>query len=307
MPGCFFCILERVRIYALFDFTGRQRMLFAALLALLLSGCSLVRTTAPVEPASREYKLLLDPARFGNARITASIDELDRLAAAAALSSGVAYEGSLREPARTRSVAFLDVPGKCTLRNNDLVLRLRSKGSKTTATLKYRTPSLSAITAAGNPLQEEARGDVEVDLKPPHESIYSQSLSKKIKPGSLETLGDLYALFPVTASLREAPDTRLAVVGLTPVREEVRGKVVLDLGSGRSMSLSLWYRAVNETRPVIAELSFKYAIWEQDRADEKRARRLFETLQQLEEWVSPLSMTKTAFIYAASPGFCEQP
>ena len=176
-----------------------------------------------------------------------------------------------------------------------------------TATLKYRTPQLSGIAAASNPLQEEAGNDVEVDLKPPHDSIYSQSLSAKIKPGELKTLGDLYALFPVTGSLREAPDTKLAVVGKTRIREQVRGKTLLDIGSSSSMSLSFWYHPNDKRRPVMAELSFRYETVKNDAENEARAQRLFEELQALDGWVSPHSMTKTAFIYAFSTGFCEQP
>lgn len=293
-------------IHLIGTFSSLQRLVLLAVVALLLSGCLQLRTTPPVEPASREYKLLLDPARFDKSGIEETLAELDRLAADAALQSGVAYEGSLRKTVRTRQVTFLDVPGKCTLRKNNLVLRLRSKGSKTTATLKYRTPHLSAIATANNPLQDNASGNIEVDLKPPHDSIYSQSLSKKVSPGEPEKLGDLYRLFPVTASLNELPDIRLAVVGKSPVREEVRGKVRLDLGSKSSMSLSLWYHPGNDTAPVIAELSFKYATGKSDASDQERARRLFEKLQQLEGWISPLSMTKTAFLYASSPGFCER-
>jgi hypothetical protein len=294
-------------ISAITGFSPTRRLLFLVPFMLLPAGCMLERASPSPEPASREYKLLLDPARFDKSGIEETLAELDRLAADAALQSGVTYEGSLRKPVRTRQVTFLDVPGNCTLRKNNLVLRLRSKDSKTTATLKYRTPHLSAIATANNPLQDNASGNIEVDLKPPHDSIYSQSLSKKVSPGELAKLGDLYRLFPVTASLNELPDTRLAVVGKSPVREEVRGKIRLDLGSKSSMSLSLWYRAANDTEPVIAELSFKYATGKSDASDQERARRLFEKLQQPEGWISPLSMTKTAFLYASSPGFCERP
>ncbi|MGD8265557.1 MAG: hypothetical protein PVH09_03270 [Chromatiales bacterium] len=281
-------------------------LLMTALLPVLLTGCQLLPSLSTPEPASREYKLLLELDRFDRSRMTTSINEIDRLAAVAALRSGVTYAGSLREPVRTREVAFLDVPGKCSLRQQGLVLRLRSKGSKTTATLKYRTPQLSGIAAASNPLQEEAGNAVEVDLKPPHDSIYSQSLSAKIKPGELKTLGDLYALFPVTGSLRKASDTKLAIVGKTRIREQVRGKALLDIGSSSSMSLSFWYHPNDKRRPVIAELSFRYETVNNDAENEARAQRLFEELQALDGWVSPLSMTKTAFLYSSSPDFCEE-
>ena len=280
------------------------RLLFVAVAMLLLSGCMQARSPAPVEPASREYKLLLDPLRFDRSRITASIGQLDRLAAAAAQKSGVAYEGSLRKSVRTREVAFLDVPGKCTLRKNDLVLRLRSKGSKTSVTLKYRTGK-TGLTDSRSP-GAGIESALEVDITPPHETVYSRSLSAKRGNNPLQNLGDLHALFPVTETLREVPDTRLAVVGKRPVHEEVRGKAGLDLGSGGSMSLSLWYRTEGDTRPMIAELSFKYATGKNMTADEARARMLFDELQQLEGWLSPSAMTKTAFLYASSPGFCEQ-
>ena len=282
-------------------------MLLLAVAALLLSGCSQVRTTSPVEPVSREYKLLLDPARFDNTRINATIGELDRLAREAALASGVAYEGSLVPFRATREVAFLDVPGQCSLRQRDLVLRLRSKKKKTTATLKYRTPLPAAIAGASNPWQQNASEiPVEVDITPPYDPVWSQSLSRKVRPGGLKNLRDLHALFPAASSLAETQETRLAIVGNSPIREEVRGKALLDLGSNGNMSLSLWYRADGDARPVIAELSFKYERGKQDTSDEKRARKLFEALQQLEGWISPRSMTKTAFIYASSTGFCEQ-
>jgi hypothetical protein len=131
-------------------------------------------------------------------------------------------------------------------------------------------------------------------------------LSVKIGSNALQNLGDLHALFLVTVALREVPGTRLAVIGETSIHEEVRGKTSLDLGSGGSMSLSLWYRADTDTRPVVAELSFKYATGKNIAADEQRARMLFNELQTLEGWLSPLAMTKTAFVYTSSPGFCEE-
>ena len=112
-------------------------------------------------------------------------------------------------------------------------------------------------------------------------------------------------LFPSLRALQENPDTGLATVG-NPVHEEVRGKVSLGLGSNGSMSLSLWYHAKGDTRPAVAELSFKYATVKNSTADEKRARMLFNELQTLEGWLSPLPMTKTAFVYASTPGFCGQ-
>ena len=281
-----------------------RRLLFATLVVLLLSGCMQVRSTSPVEPASREYKLLLDPARFDDARITASIKELDRLVADAADRSGVVYEGNLQKPVRTREVAFLDVPGKCTLRKNNLVLRLRSKGMKRSATLKYRTGNTGLVDNRSP--GADIGSALEVDITPPHETVYSRSLSVKIGSNALQNLGDLHALLPVTVALREVPGTRLAVIGETSIHEEVRGKASLDLGSGGSMSLSLWYRTEGDTRPMIAELSFKYATGKNNAADEQRARSLFGQLQTLEGWLSPLAMTKTAFLYASTPGFCEQ-
>ena len=282
-----------------------RRLLFLVPVMLLSAGCAPERATPSPELASREYKLLLDPARFEKSVMRDSLAELDKLAAAAAHRSGVAYEGSLLKPVRTREVVFLDVPGKCTLRKNDLVLRLRSRGTKTTATLKYRTGK-TGLTNNRSPWAG-IESALEADITPPHETVYSRSLSAKRGNNRLQNLGDLYTLFPVTRSLREAPETKLAIVGKTPVREEVRGKVQLDLGSKSSMSLSLWYNAGNDTEPVIAELSFKYATGRNAVSDEQHARTLFVALQQLEGWISPLSMTKTAFLYASSPGFCEQP
>ena len=302
----FFCILVRVKIQTHSNFASMPRLLFAAVVALLLPACLNERASAPVEPASREYKLLLEPYLFDRSRFTATLHELDRLARNAAKRSGVACDGSLARLATTREVAFLDVPGKCTLRQKGLVLRLRSKGKKTTATLKYRTPHHAAIMLAENPLRWNAEESaLEVDFKPPHESIYSHSLSEKTEPDGLQKLGDIHALFPSIRALQENPDTRLATVG-NPVHEKVHGKVSLDLGSNGSMSLSLWYHATGDTRPAVAELSFKYATGKNSAADEKRARILFAELQRLEGWLSPLAMTKTAFVYASSPGFCKQ-
>ena len=299
-------MLKHVMPHPLFDVPGVWRSLFVALAVLLLPACLNERASAPVESTSREYKLLLESHLFDRSRITATLHELDRLARNTAKQSGVTYDGSLAQLAMTREVAFLDVPGNCTLRQKGLVLRLRSKGKKTTATLKYRTPHHTAIMGAGNPLHRNTEESaIEVDLKPPHESIYSQSVSAKTEPGKLKKLGDIHVLFPSLHALQENPDTGLTTVG-NPVHEEVRGKVSLGLGSNGSMSLSLWYHAKGDTRPAVAELSFKYATVKNSTADEKRARMLFNELQMLEGWLSPLAMTKTAFIYASNPGFCEE-
>ena len=123
-------------------------------------------------PDSYEYKLLLDPELFGASRLDNAIATLDSRAREAAARAGVGYRGALNRLKKVRDVAFLDVPGECTLRKASYVLRLRTGGTQRLATLKFRSQDAIAVAAASmQPGDESAKSRYEEDIKPPDQHL----------------------------------------------------------------------------------------------------------------------------------------
>jgi hypothetical protein len=311
----------------------QQALIFATVVATALAGCmqqrpaepaagqaGAVQAIAPVEeqpdggqaralpgPDSYEYKLLLDPARFHASRLKHAIATLDGYVRESAARAGIAYRGTLTRLKGVRDIAFLDVPGKCTLRKANYVLRLRTKETRLLATLKFRSLDAIAVAAASmRPADEAAKSKFEKDIKPPDEHVYSKSMTRPVNAGDLQNPAALSRLFPPLRSIEIQPLGKLAIVGDVQIHEHVWGKTGLDFGDRKgSMSLTLWYRAADDATPAVAELSFRYAGSGSDKAGVERASRLFERLQRL-QWAMPESETKTAYVYRLAAGFCEE-
>lgn len=269
-------------------------------------------TQAPKSKAtpvgSRELKVLLDGDAFAEVDealpalqddILELVDELGRDAS-----------GTLTELDKERRVAFLDVPGSCPLRDSGYIVRERADGNKRDATLKFRSPDryLAAAAKMSARADLDAETKLEEDTSPPYTGAFSHSTKVKL-PSSLTitTVDDLTELFPGVASLELDPETPLAPVGGLLMQERVYGPLEIDLGKHEAeMTLTLWYASEADTTPVVAELSFKY-----EAADEayepksvRRAKALYEMIQNLDSWIAPDSVTKTTFVYDAAPEFC---
>jgi hypothetical protein len=312
------------------------RQLISAALTAAALACFIPPVAAePPRLDSREYKLMLEPAKFSSApqpavdQLWNSIkraiaDRLDRQN-----NGDVRHDGEFK-PKPERFVVFRDT-GSCVLDANGYSLRerLRAGNGKRELTLKFRSPDIflaaqSWIANAGEDVKFEediapltirtvtAAGERATFAQPPTmRSLFSQSATQEIDSGrAINSLPDLIALY------RElGPALRRVGVGggelqapLLPgqqFRERVFSGAEVDLGENADaeFDISLWY-GTSPTEPELAELSFKYKLRKGDVAAStaRRAMTLFTTLQQhLGDWASPAHETKTK---VALPGAC---
>jgi hypothetical protein len=174
--------------------------------------------------------------------------------------------------------------------------------------LKFRSEDRYLAAAADVSTNGDLEGDskFEQDLKPPYVSIFSRSTKAEIDHDlAIESLADVTELFPGLEAA-ELGDAVLAPVGGLTVEELVLGELAIDFGKEEAdMSITLWY--AGGELPEVAELSFKYKSKSEnyDAKSVRRAKALFHQLQELDAWVAPESLTKTAFVYADDPSFCE--
>jgi hypothetical protein len=247
---------------------------------------------------SREYKLLLNPARFSdvvpNEDKPRSVKELGSLLQQVSQKlTGVGEEWKLKLK-KQRVISFLDVRaenGKCVLRPNNYILRQRADIaddgtlSKPVLTLKYRNPDrllvankniLALDTKLEEPKFEEDIGAVAGSPTPSFRSVYSRSgkltldTSLSSNDQALETLfGSANipslkdGLIEEGVPVDEVKSLKLLVVNGRQVFERVfREKVEpIDTTNKISFVLTLWYEGANPeagARPIVAEISFSF-------------------------------------------------
>ena len=243
---------------------------------------------------------------------------------------------------KERVILFRDTEA-CLLDRNSYALRERvvlknGEEDKSTreVTLKFRTPDI--FLAAATELKgssDEASTKLEEDISPvivrarnpannemitlaQPRSMRSQfSISTKQRVGRdarFDVLGDAMNAYPTLQdNLRKAGNSGLAMnsrlIRGIPIHELVFEGAEVDLGSGTDgeFALTLWYRrdAASSSKPLIAEISFKYDTDEGsvNAAVARRAQRLFEAMQDdLRGWSNPALGTKTS---EALPAACQ--
>jgi len=147
----------------------------------------------------------------------------------------------------------------------------------------------------------------EEDIKPRFQALYSFSSSVRVKPDTkLETLGDVYALFPGLAeAVEDLPKSApLTMVGdFTGYERVIKGttfQIRKDPEVFAECSLTLWYVTEQGKEPVVAEFSFKYED-EKEEYTAAMARRAYDAFlaiqDKLIDWIDGEAMTKTAYVY----------
>lgn len=297
-------------------------------MAALVCVSSVASAQAP-KLESREYKLMLDPAKFAGPP-QAIVDQFWKQVLTRVIAKRLDPKNN-GEPRHKESftlkherlIVFRDTEA-CLLNGNGFSFRERTrlKDGRRELTLKFRTPDLflaaqSQIGADDDDVkfEEDIAPLVERTIaasgkesaafaRPPTmRSLFSRSATRRIKSEpALKSLADVSALYPgLDAALRrgavEGAALAAPLLSGERFRELVFSGALVDLGDvDAEFDLSLWH-TTGTAQPAIAELSFKYDVDNGEVADAVawRALVLFRALQEmLGDWASPESETKTS-------------
>ena len=260
---------------------------------------------------SREYKVMLQPGRFGGSekQLLKAAREFWR-DFARSVAGVVDPSGTLKSIEKRRLIVFLDTTAK-DLKLGGYIFRVRRtlEGGQPEITLKFRHPDrYVAESRRMKSRRANTRSKFEEDIKAPFVSLYSFSASGKAgKTGIPSNLGQLLGAFPdlpKRVGPVEASKTLSEVKGFT-ARELVITGSSLRIGSSpetlAECALIVWYdHNGSPTEPGAVEFSYRYGD-EGGRYGGRSARRafdVFETLQRdLPTWVDPNPRTKTAFVF----------
>jgi hypothetical protein len=266
---------------------------------------------------SREYKVMLNPARFAGAEddLLGPAREFWRTAARVLGPAVLFTSGDLDRVKARRLIRFYDTPDRHLNRNAYILRdRLPVEGRGREVTLKFRHPDRFIARARDMSAGGKGKTKFEEDIKPPFQQLYSYSTTTPVDPEhKLAALKDAMKLFPglrrsLTGFSADAP---LAPVDDFTAREVVIGGAALHLGKKYNVAagcvLVIWYDHARGGNPVAAEFSYKYGD-NDEQYGAGTVRRAFDVFQLLQTgfdgWVDPASKTKTAFAYtyAADPG-----
>jgi hypothetical protein len=260
---------------------------------------------------SREYKLMLQAARFGQTekQLLAAAGQLWGEFAGAIEPFVVSVEGTLDTISKQRLLGFLDSKARH-LWAAGYVFRVRRtvKGGRPEVTLKFRHPDRYIAENR----QMKSRGirsetKFEEDIKAPFVSLYSFSTRGRVGREDVPaTLDDVVTLFPDLPKRLGKTDDGLALsqVGVTAQEVVVTGPIV-TIGAKPHVqaecALIVWHKHGSTGGPPFAvEFSYRYGH-PGGRYSGKVARRAFniyEVLQRdLTDWVDSHSITKTALMF----------
>ncbi len=284
---------------------------FLPLLACLVSAPAI----ANPDVTSREYKLMLDPARFTHATEAATVAALLQDAETAieqAIDRDVSGSPVLD---KQRDVRYFDTPGTCRLRGLGYSFRERVENGDSEVSLKFRSPDryiadfedLDSDTAGA---ETKLEADIGANAHTDFRVVYGHS-TKAPNTRNINEVHDINEHFPDFERDHDLDDDLpLAVVGNLDIREHVYSGVEIDLGQhDAGIDVTLWYPGTPASgqAPLVAEISFKYEDGSADytRKVVQRARTTFRALQTLTEWIDPDSRTKTRFVYEFDTAFCQ--
>lgn len=266
------------------------------------------------EVEGREYKLMLDPNQFIGSgttlqtKINTYWNDVKTAIQSAPLSRTAS--GSLTFD-QQRSVLFYDVPTTCELNNIGYILRERvnSSGSRE-LTLKYRSIDRyisGAKNVSGN--QSGVETKFEDDITAPYKAVFSNSSKQNISVSkNINYTQDIVDLYPGFSSEGLWNQLPLAKVGNLTVAEKTYKGGLVDLGSKNGeFTLTLWYTSAASITPSLVEVSFWYGDSDEQYTGKVagNAKLLLEKMQAMTTWPQPNGLTKTAWIYAYQPGFCQ--
>jgi hypothetical protein len=259
---------------------------------------------------SREYKVMLQPERFGGNEQSMLKDAAAFWRDFRAQTAEVAEaQGDLDTIKAQRLITFFDTP-KHLLNGSSYILRGRVdlESEKRQVTLKFRHADrfLAQDRTMEPSIPQGAKTKFEEDIKAPFVSLYSFSTSLPLDEVPPD-LGQLAHLFPDMAERVEGfrgSEPLAAVNGFTAHELVVEGgslKVGKHPKVEAECALIVWYdHAGPKDRPVAVEFSYRYADDGEAYAGTtaRRAFEIFNVLQtQLKKWAAPEGRTKTAFVF----------
>jgi hypothetical protein len=261
---------------------------------------------------SREYKVMLRPARFTGRepRLLRAADALWRDFSASVSDIAVDTKGRLDTIDVRRAITFYDTRERL-LNNSRYIFRDRrdTTSQSRDVTLKFRHADRYVAQARQMDAVASARGRTkfEEDIKGPFLSLYSFSTRVAMKDDtSFKSLDDVRRLFPGVVDQIDGfrGNAKLSAVGRFTARELVLTGAHLQVGKTPKVeaecALIVWYDERGAAdKPVAVELSYRYGD-EDERyggGSTRRAFEIFSALQTLTRWVDPRPRTKTAFVY----------
>jgi len=285
-------------------------ILTIALFAIGLCTTPLVYAKNP-KLESREYKLLLEPSLFNGSEPRSVVTNYWHQLKALIQSELKRDTKGVLTFSKTRTVKFYDTQGTCQIKAQDYIFRERTENGKREVVLKYRSPD-RYIAGLQNMMgsQSQAETKFEEDIGVPFITKYSHSTKQPLGSDTeLKTLGDIVRLYPGLKESHFDLDESINLVSGLMITEKLYKGAKVDLGKKNGkFTLTLWYISPDSTSPVIAEISFKYGDADENYSKKvvTRAKRLFEMMQGMSDWVAKTSSTKTAFVFGYSqPLFCD--
>ncbi|KZN30557.1 hypothetical protein N480_06250 [Pseudoalteromonas luteoviolacea S2607] len=261
---------------------------------------------------SKEYKVMLNTANFSKSNehqvVNQVFDEVTELTLSATSKPllGTSYLSKVRQ------VHFYDVAQVCTLKRLGYVFRERIENGSSEVTLKYRhVDSYLSNFEDLSSQHSEAKTKLEADFSIANNGVWKVVYGHSTKvPNSrnINEVKDINKHFVGFESTYQISDsTPLSPVSGLAVFERVYAGYKVDLGRQEAeFSLTLWYQNELAEKPLVAELSFKYADKQGDfsKTVTQRAARLFESIASQLSYADNTSVTKTQFIYQYQPSYC---
>jgi hypothetical protein len=266
------------------------------------------------ELESREYKVMLDPTRFGDPSTLPSgaaafwADLQERLPNISVLTAA----DEEWKPASAREVTFWDTTDGALYRH-DFVLRLRQDSGQGRVTLKKRTPDRvlasyngidkTAGEHAGFDLRRKFEEDIKLSDDARMRSLFSHSLDWRDPPAGIDlaVVDIVEHVFPGFGRAVDADSEQLRRLGGITIAEHVVELPDVELGGKPAeVALVAWYRA-HDDLPSVVEASYRYEGDEHDFDPVVAANAVLvlDALANLLEWRPPEDqrITKTSWIY----------
>ncbi len=268
--------------------------------------------------SARECKMLLKPERFADR--SAGVAEIQKLVRAACDRAGLMFTGTAGQEESIRLVSFLDTAAFSIYRQG-YVLRFRQdaepdrdgnvhrSSKRYELTFKFRHPdptvAIEHDTTAHSGFQSSESFEENLLVKEASiDRVYERSGKVEMKTKVGDKLSFYSTIFPGLARLGIPGSESIVRVHDIEVVEYQREIGVIELGmSARAKAVvSVWYRQ-GETKPLIAEFSFKTKLRSKDRLHSlinhtyRSSEALLRELQSAgKDWIAA-GATKTGLIY----------
>lgn len=303
---------------------------FLCRLAVITATCGVLsgQIHAVEDVTSREFKVMLDPARFSPqgpgscAQAISCVEQYWAELAAAIQAPPISRTtiGALNRLPTERTVKFYDTPKTCKLQANGLIFRERIEGDSRNVTLKFRSPDRHLASYQEMIDDKTAKLEKGIDVKFEEDIAggyvvkYSKSGKRRIgSDKNLNSMKDVFDLYPKLNATGLDSSDALRVVGDLIIREKVFEGAAVDLGDAMGdFSLTLWYGSADTSTPKAAEVSFKYKRPKDgySLALVGNSMKTFAAMEGMNGWVvaptavNTKSKTKTEWAFSFDPAFC---